>query len=78
MTIHWNRIIVSVLLVIAIVIGLTSWRSIVSAVATLWTIGSRHHPDQQVHGIIVLGLLGIILVGIVRIFASAQKTNHRS
>jgi hypothetical protein len=74
MTIHWNRIIAFLLLVAGGIIALTTWRSIGAALRTLWAIGARHHPDEQVQGIIVLGLLGAVLVGIVRILVTK---NHR-
>lgn len=74
MTIHWNRIIAFLLLVVGGIIALTTWRSIGAALRTLWAIGARHHhPDEQVHGLIVLGLLGVVLVGIVRILVTENS-----
>lgn len=73
MTIHWNRIFALLLLITACVVALCTWRAIGAAFYTLWSIGARHHPDEQVHGIIVLGLLGATLVGIVRILVTENN-----
>lgn len=76
MTIHWNRIFAVLLLVAGCITALCTWRSIGAALRTLWSIGARHAPDEQVHGIIVLGLLGAVLVGIVRILATDNNRRH--
>ena len=66
MVVQWRNILVVILLITACVTVTKNGGSIAAFLSTIDQVGSGT-PDEQVRGLLAVGLLGVIVVSIVRI-----------
>lgn len=70
----WNKsgctldsIIAMVLVIIVIVLLVNAWPQITATLATMHRLGRGHSSDDKVTGLVTIGLIGALLVAVVRI-----------
>jgi hypothetical protein len=73
MEIRWNNIIAFVLLLIALVLLVKCLPEITAFMASMKHLGPSHSTDDKVFGLIAFGLVGVLLVAIVRILSNNSK-----
>jgi hypothetical protein len=61
------------LLLIALVAAFKMRHEIGAFFSTMGHIGPGHTPDEQVTGLIAAGLIGVLIVAIVKILTSGRK-----
>ena len=67
MRIHWDRIVASILLLTAFVLGMRYRHAISGFLGNMERIGPGHSADEQTLGLIALGLIGVCIVAVVKI-----------
>jgi hypothetical protein len=73
MQIHWRNIIAAILAIL-ILIGLVNcWPQITAALTSVRNISPGHTTEDKMTGLIMIGLIGAVLVAIVRILTSQGK-----
>lgn len=70
MRILWHNIIAMALLVIAAVLLIKCWPDIGAFLMSMKHIGPGHATEDKTLGLVAFGLVGILLVAIVRILTS--------
>ena len=73
MQIRWNNIIALILLVIAALLAIKLLPAIAAFLASMKDIGPGHTRDEKTFGLIALGLVGMLLVAVVRILSRGSK-----
>jgi uncharacterized membrane protein YqhA len=68
--IRWNNIIALILLVLALILLVKLLPAMVVFLASMKDIGPGHTTDEKTIGLIALGLVGVLLVAVVRILTS--------
>jgi len=73
MQIRWNNIIALILLVIALVLAVNFLPSLIAFLGSMKDIGPGHTTDEKTVGLIAFGLVGILLVAVVKVLTHGSK-----
>lgn len=73
MRIHWHNIIALILVIIAIVLFFKCWPEMTDTLATMKHLGPGHTVEDKTFGLLALGLIGAILVAVVKILTSGRN-----
>lgn len=73
MKIRWTNLIALALVIVAIVLVSRSGRELSAVIDTMDHIGPSYSHQEQTRGLLVLGLIGVIIVAVVRIVVSGQN-----
>ncbi|MCG3148171.1 MAG: hypothetical protein PCFJNLEI_01614 [Verrucomicrobiae bacterium] len=73
MQIQWRNIIALILVIIVLVLLASNGPQIAGALTGLKQIGPGHTTDEKTIGLFVLGLIGLVLVAIVKILTTQGK-----
>ena len=73
MGIKWNNIVALVLTIVLIVVLVSNPSLLELTTTNLRGIGPGHSTDDKVMGLITLGLIGVLIVAIVRILCSQRN-----
>ena len=73
MQIRWANLIVAVLVIVAVVLAFQMRDELVATLSTLRAIGPSHSTDEQIKGLLVLGLILVALVGVVRVLTCRDR-----
>jgi len=68
-----HNIVVMILIVGLIMLLVNGWPPLTAAVTSLNRIGPGHATDDKVTGLITLGLIGAVLVALVRILNNRRS-----
>ena len=74
--IKWKNIVAVLLTIVVIVLLARNPSLFEDTAATLRGIGPGHSTDEQVMGLITLGLIGLLIVAIVRILARGERDDR--
>ena len=73
MQIRWNNIIALILLVIALVLAVNFLPALIAFLGSMKDIGPGHTTDEKTVGLIAFGLVGILLVAVVKVLTHGSK-----
>ena len=76
MEIRWANVVAFVFLITALVIFVMNADAIASFLATIKDIGPNHSPEQQLRGLLAFGLIGVIIVAVVRIVVANNRNDN--
>ena len=71
--IRWNNLIAFAMAIVAFWVAVKLLPEIRAFLATMRDLGPGHDPDDRTLGLIAVGLLGAVLVAIVRILVSSNR-----
>ena len=73
MEIRWNNIIALLLLIFAFVILMRGWDEIGQFFSGMGDLGPRHSQEEQIMGLIAFGLVGVLIVAVVKILTQGKE-----
>lgn len=73
MQIRWNNIVAAMLAIVILIVLVHCWPQITAGLTTVRNIGPGHTTADKTAGLITIGLIGAVLVAIVRILTSQGK-----
>ncbi len=73
MKIFWNRFLALIFAIIALVLFLKNRAAMGEFLSQTGRIGPGHSPDEITAGLIALGLVGVLIVAIVKILTHDRK-----
>ena len=73
MQIRWNNVVGAVLAIIVLIVLLRCWPQVTGTLTTIGNIGPGHSTEDKTTGLVLIGLIGAVLVAIVRILAGREK-----
>lgn len=76
MEIRWANIFALILLIVSAVLFFKNGEEIVGFVMSMRNIGPGHTPEEQTIGLIALGLIGVIIVAVVKILTQNNQRNR--
>ena len=77
MNIRWNNIVAALLGMAALIFALRHQDSCKAALDSIDRMGPSNSPDDRFVGFMVLGLIGVIVVSIVKILTHSRTDDRR-
>jgi hypothetical protein len=73
MQVIWSRVLALLLVILATIVLVRSWASIVAFVKTAADIQPYTSPEEQTAGLIAFGLIALFILALVRILTQAPR-----
>ena len=73
MQIRWNNVIAMILLIVLLIVLFNNWPQVMGTLSCIWCIGPYGRPEDKFVGLTILGLIGIIIVAVVKITTNQPK-----
>ena len=73
MEIRWHNITALLLLIFAFVILMRGWDEIGQFLSGMGDLGPQHTQEEQVMGLVAFGLVGVLIVAVVKILTQGKE-----